>query len=87
MLTLIIIATSSAAKSIIIEAAGNAFFFKNGHYKEDITVLVKIQREMQSYTIKNIILDFIGIDNQLLMILFREALPDDDNIPNGVQAW
>jgi len=42
---------------------------------------------MQSYIIKNIILDFIGIDNQLLMILFREALPDDDNIPNGVQAW
>lgn len=42
MLTPIIIATSSAAKGIIIEAAGNAFFFKNGHYKKDITVPVKI---------------------------------------------
>jgi len=80
-----ITATSSAAKGTIAEAAGNALFFENSQH--DITVPAKIWRGLRSYITKNIIFDFMGIDDRLLMILFGEALPDDDSIPGGVQAW
>ena len=29
----------------------------------------------------------MSIDHRILMILFGEALPDDNSIPGGVQAW
>jgi len=78
------ITTSSAAKSTFEEAASDAFFLENGQHDEDIAVPAKIWRGLRSYITENIILNFMGIDARLLMILFGEALPDDDSIPGGV---
>ena len=70
-LTPTITTTSSAAKSTIEEAADNAFFFENGQHEEDIiTVPAKIWRGLRSYITKNIILDFIGIDDRIFIFLF-----------------